>query len=94
MKDRAFEDRTKELNEKLAKEKALAGVTFEVSKSTVEPLLKDRAALITQATPAPANNAGNGSTQNFPGGAITTPPVSVTGAAMEQDEFEKDEDDE
>ncbi len=94
VKDRAFEDRAKTLNEKLVKEKAMAGVTFQVAKSTVEPLLKGRAELITPATPAPATNAGNGSAQNFPGGVITTPPVSAAGAATEEDEFEADPDDE
>ena len=50
-KDSAFAERQKALTEKLAKEKALAGITFEVAKTTVDPLLKERAALITKATP-------------------------------------------
>lgn len=76
-KDAAFTERLKTLGEKLAKEKALEGRTFEVSKSTIEPLLKDRAALTTAATPPPA--ADNGSVQQMPGGMIARPPgVSAT----------------
>ena len=53
-KDTAFADRLKSLTEKLAKEKAFAGITFEVAKSSVDPLLKERDALITKATPPTA----------------------------------------
>jgi hypothetical protein len=53
-KDIAFADRYKILSEKLEKERALADRVFEVSKSTVEPLLKDRAALLEKPT-HPAN---------------------------------------
>ena len=74
-KDTAFTDRLKTLTEKLAKEKALAGRTFEVSKSTVEPLLKERAQLIAKATPPPAADPNTGSVQKLPGGIITTPPA-------------------
>lgn len=92
-KDTAFADRLKSLTEKLEKEQKLAGRVFEVAKSTVESLLKERDALITKATPPPAADATSGSVQDLPGGLIakppgtpaptppvsaTTPPVSVT----------------
>jgi hypothetical protein len=85
-KDTAFADRLKALTEKLEKEQKLAGRVFEVSKSTVESLLKDRDSLITKATPPPAADANSGSVQELPGGLIakppgataTTPPISVT----------------
>jgi hypothetical protein len=74
-KDTAFADRLKSLTEKLGKEKALAGITFEVSKSTVEALLKDRASIITKATPPAAAAAGTTPpVQTFPGGVIAPPP--------------------
>ena len=84
-KDTAFAERLKSLTEKLAKEKAFAGTTFEVAKSSVDPLLKERDALITKATPptadAPAPGAG---VQSHPGGMVarpravaTTPPIEA-----------------
>ena len=76
--DTAFAERQKSLTEKLAKEKALAGITFELAKTTVDPLLKDRAALITKATPPPAEGAPTGGVQQLPGGMIARPPVSAT----------------
>ena len=76
-KDQAFSDRLKILSEKLAKEKSLAGRTFEVSKTTVDALLKDRAQLITKATPPPPADPNTGSLQKLPGGIIATPPVSA-----------------
>jgi len=82
-KDTAFTERLKTLTEKLQKETALAGRTFEVAKSTVEPLLKDRAALITKATPPPAADANGGSVQKLPGGMIARPPVSATTPPIE-----------
>jgi len=85
-KDTAFTDRLKTLTEKIAKEKALAGITYEISKSTVEALLKDRAGLITQAKPAaPAGAPGaqNGSVQSLPGGILARPPVVATTPPIE-----------
>lgn len=77
--DKAFTDRHKALSEKLEKEKALAGRTFEVSKSTIDPLLKDRAALITKAAPAAAAaNDQQGNVQRLPGGLIAKPPITAT----------------
>lgn len=78
-KDTAFTERQKILSEKLAKEKALAGVTFEVSKSTVEPVLKDRKTLTTKpAPPAAGEGSDQGALQQLPGGMIARPPVSAT----------------
>lgn len=82
-KDAAFTERLKTLTEKLAKEKALAGVTFEVSKSTLDPLLKDRAGLITKATPPAPEGADTGGVQKLPGGMIATPPHSAVSAPVE-----------
>jgi hypothetical protein len=77
-KDDAFVGRQKALTEKLAKEKALAGITFEITKSTVDPLPRDRAALIAKATPPPAGGAPTGGVQKLPGGMIARPPISAT----------------
>ncbi len=82
-KDSAFTDRLKTLTEKLAKEKAFAGVTYEVSKSAVESLLKDRAGLITQAKPAAAPQAQKGTVQSLPGGILARPPVTATTPPVE-----------
>ncbi len=82
-KDAAFTERLKALSEKLAKEKAFAGITFEVGKSLVEPLLKERAALITTATPPPAAGAPATGVQKLPGGMIARPPVTATSHPIE-----------
>ena len=74
-KDEAFTTRLKTLTEKLTKEKSFAGRTFEVSKSTTDPLLKERDQLITKAAPAPTAGAPGGAVQQHPGGLIATPPV-------------------
>jgi hypothetical protein len=61
-KDAAFASRLKELQDKLAKEKAFEGKTFEVTQWTVDSLLKDRAAFLKKdapaGQPAPAKNGG------------------------------------
>ena len=82
-KDTAFNERLTTLTGKLKKESALAGRTFEVTKTLVEPLLKDRPALITKATPPPAANAGGGHVQKLPGGMIARPPVTATTPPIE-----------
>ncbi|MEO5712296.1 MAG: DUF4340 domain-containing protein [Luteolibacter sp.] len=82
-KDAAFTERLKTLTEKLQKETALAGRTFEVAKSTVEPLLKDRAGLITKATPPATAGAGGANVQKLPGGMIARPPVTATTPPIE-----------
>lgn len=83
-KDTAFADRLKSLTEKLAKEKALVGITFEIAKSSVDPLLKERDALIAKATPptadAPAPGAG---IQSHPGGMVTRPRATATTPPIE-----------
>jgi hypothetical protein len=83
-KDTAFADRLKSLTEKLAKEKALVGITFEVAKSSVDPLLKERDALIAKAKPptadAPAPGAG---IQSHPGGMVTRPRATATTPPIE-----------
>jgi hypothetical protein len=77
-KDTAFAERLKTLTERLEKEKALAGRTFQVSKFAVEALMKERAALIKvpEAPPAAATNPG----QTPPIGPATavTQPVPAT----------------
>lgn len=77
-KDTAFADRLKSLKEKLEKEQKLVGRTFEVGKSTVEALLKERDQLITKATPAPATGANQGAVQQHPGGIVAKPPGANT----------------
>jgi hypothetical protein len=64
-KDAAFASRLKELQDKLAKEKALEGRVFEVTRSTVDALLKDRASFFQKETP-PSRPAM--SPMMFPGG--------------------------
>jgi hypothetical protein len=64
-KDEAFAERKKELEEKLADAKKLEGVTYQVTKFTVDPLLKDRIGLIMSAPPA----------QPQAGGPSVTPPM-------------------
>jgi len=54
--DDAFAQRLKELQDKLAQEKAFEGRTFEVSQWTLDALLKDRAAFLKK--DAPASPAG------------------------------------
>ncbi len=83
IKQDAFQERLKSLTEKLEKEKALEGRTFLVAKSTVDPLLKERADLIAKAQPTAGNNANQGSVQQLPGGIVTTPPRSVTTPPIE-----------
>jgi Domain of unknown function (DUF4340) len=74
-KDAAFADRIKALNEKLIKEKALAGVTFELAKSTIVALLNNRT-MLTSKTPAPAANAQNENGFQPNPGAVT-PALSI-----------------
>ena len=81
-KDTAFNERLQALTAKLAKEQTLAGRTFAVNKTTVEPLLKERAQLITKATPPPTTGSNNGSVNQLPGGLIATPPAPLTPPAQ------------
>jgi Domain of unknown function (DUF4340) len=80
--DTAFAERLKTLSEKLVKEKALAGITFEVAKSTLEPLLKDRATLTSMEKSAPVGQPNNGGPGAPPAGfdpqiEATTPAISA-----------------
>ena len=78
-KDTAFADRLKALNEKLAKEQKFAGRTYEVSKTAMDAILKERDQLLTKATPpANAGENNNGAVQQLPGGLITPPPPTRT----------------
>lgn len=77
-KDEAFQTRLKTLTEKLEASKKLNGRTYEVGKSTVEALLKDRSQIITKATP-PAADPNKPNVQTLPGGAVVTPPVTPGG---------------
>lgn len=77
-KDEAFKERTKTLTEKLEKEKALAGRTFLVAKTTFDPILKERSEMVTKPEPTPA--AGAPATQTpMPGGTVVSPPVQAGG---------------
>jgi hypothetical protein len=79
-KDTAFTDRLKSLTEKLEKEKAFTGITFEVGNSTLAALLKDKAAMVAKpADPAAANPP----VQKFPGGMVARPPVTATTPPLE-----------
>ncbi len=82
-KDAAFVERLKTLTEKLAKEKSLEGRTFEVAKSTVDVLMKEREQLIAKATPPPPAGPNTGSVQQFPGGIIAQPPGQGATAPIE-----------
>ena len=77
-KDAAFAESRKALLDKLAKEKSFAGITFEVAKTLVEPLLKEIDTMVTDATAPPAADANAGTLQQHPGGIIASPPVSAT----------------
>jgi hypothetical protein len=55
-KDEEFAARLKALNVKLANEQSLAGRTFELSKNTLDALLKERETLVKKAEPAPAQS--------------------------------------
>lgn len=59
-KDEEFAARLKALNEKLAKEQSLAGRTFELSKNTLDALLKEREAFVKKAEPAPTPTPAQG----------------------------------
>lgn len=71
-KDSAFAERSKALTEKLAKEKALAGLTFEVSKSSLEAAAKTRGDLLKRETPT-----ANGAPGSLPPTEVVTPPIAI-----------------
>ena len=74
-KDAAFADLQKALSDKLAKEKSFAGITYEVAKRLVEPLLKDRASLMAKPEPAGTQAPNPGGVQRLPSGMIARPPM-------------------
>lgn len=74
-KDAAFIDLQKALSDKLAKEKSFAGITYEVAKRLVEPLLKDRAGLMAKPAPAGTQAPNPGGVQRLPSGMIARPPM-------------------
>jgi len=71
-KDAAFAERSKALTEKLAKEKALAGLTFEVSKSSFEAAAKTRGDLLKREDPT-ANGAPGAPSPT----EVVTPPIAI-----------------
>jgi len=78
-KDAAFAERLKTLSEKLAKEKALAGKTFEVSKFTIDPLLPPPAELLPQPVPQPAGQVPPSLSPPQTGGSAVTPALQAPG---------------
>lgn len=93
-KDEAFTTRLKALQQQLEIEQRLKGRTYEVAKSTVEPLLKDKAALLKKADAPAAQGGPQGGPQGLPPGIqmpgmpgsprrapveAVTPPIAVPG---------------
>lgn len=72
-KDAAFTKRRKLLLDKLEIAKRLEGRTYQVSKFTVDPLLKNRTGLIKSAPPAASNNPP---TPRGPARAVS-PPIAI-----------------
>jgi hypothetical protein len=101
-KDTSFAERHKLLSDKLAQEQALAGITFAIGKNLVEPLLKERKDLITEASPETEPAAAAGLVQELPGGMITRPAITATTPPIQAvtppisipsgDDFDEDED--
>ena len=71
-KDTAFTERKAALEKRLATEKALAGRTFKVTLATVQPLIKERDALIKKPDAPAAGNSGPGGAMP-PGGPTLVP---------------------
>lgn len=93
-KDEAFTTRLKALQQQLEIEQKLKGRTFEVAKSSVEALLKDKAALLKKADAPAAQGGPQGGPQGMPPGMqipgmpggprrapveAVTPPIAVPG---------------
>jgi hypothetical protein len=77
-KDTAFTERLKTLTERLEKEKALVGRTFEVSKFTVDALLKERSALLKKDAPPAVTPPAAGLPQPGNPPAVSRPIEAVT----------------
>jgi hypothetical protein len=73
-RDDAFNERVKALTEKLEKEKKLAGRTFEVTKFSVESLLKEREQIVKKVESPAADQA---SAENKQPVEAVTPPIAV-----------------
>ena len=70
--DQQFQEKQKQLGEKLAKEQKLAGRPYLIAKATVEQLLKERSALLKPAaSPSPTAAPSAGSRRTPP---PTAPP--------------------
>lgn len=103
IKDAAFTERLKTLTEKLEKEKSLAGRTFEIGKTTLDVLLKERETLIAKATPPSAGGASSSAVQQLPGGliaprppsdkSVTTPPIEAVTPAISIPAAEEEKED-
>mgnify|MGYP002784703518 CR=1 FL=1 len=72
--DEAFQAALKERQDKLKAEQAFQGRVYEISKYTIDSLLKSRAEL-TQ----PATDPTAAAPQGIPGAEATTPPISIDG---------------
>ena len=75
--DKAFEERCKALTENIAQAKKLEPITFEVSKFTVDALLKSRTDLMDK---GPGPQGPQGHPQALPGsglGPVFSPPISA-----------------
>ena len=77
-KDEEFAAQLKALNEKLAKEQSLAGRTFELSKNTLDALLKERETLVKK--PEPAQNPGAAAGASTKTVEAVTQPIEVPAA--------------
>lgn len=85
-KDEAFAARSKELTEKLEKEKALGTYTFRLAKSALENLAKDRATLTKPPEPeAQPDGVRNGGTFRLPPGGMPpgSPPLEAVTEPVE-----------
>jgi hypothetical protein len=83
--DGEFVVKLKKLEEKLAAEKKMEGRPYLVAKYVVDPLLKDRAALLPDkpAAPAPAQPTTSAPTATTPPITVTTPPISAPAPKIE-----------
>ena len=77
-KDEEFAAQLKALNEKLAKEQSLAGRTFELSKNTLDALLKERETLVKK--PEPTQNPGAAAGASTKTVEAVTQPIEVPAA--------------
>lgn len=83
--DQEFQTTQKRLADKLATEQKFTTRTYLIAKSTLDQLLKDRAALLEEKKPDPAPTAATPATPTKPGKPVsaTTPPISIPPAPEE-----------